>query len=184
MNGDSIYSANSQSLKRFQRHQKVRFLLILVIIGIPLAIGAAAYRYYQQAINPNQAKVQPAQQSVGTGQAPEAISVDTANPTVSDSLAAPNSPASSIPPQVEAGLASIEANGLKGNPYVASNIDTSQIPTGTKFTFDRASWLTLNSNSGTINANVSVLSTNRAGSVTFAIVGDSWKVTGYSIASS
>ncbi len=86
-----------------------------------------------------------------------------------------------IPQGVETAINSIESNGIKGNPYVSSNLDTSQVPIGTSVKFDRSTWSQYSESSGSVKVSLSVMGLSKTGSVTFGIEGGSWKATGYSI---
>lgn len=91
----------------------------------------------------------------------------------------PNS--TSMPSGVTAAINSIEANGIKSSPYIASSLDTSNLPDGTTIRFDRSSWSSFSSESGSVKAIATIYGQNYPGSVTFSLSGGSWKASGYSL---
>lgn len=83
------------------------------------------------------------------------------------------------PSGVQTAINSIESSGIKGNSYVSSTMDTSQIPPGTSIKFDSSSWDQYSDSSGRVNATASVLGQNKKIYVFFEIVDGSWKATSY-----
>ena len=199
MSGYETLSANSQNIKKFQLHQKARSFLVIVVVGVPVFLAMLAYLFYQDATKQNNAINSPSahEESIPS---PEAIPTDTltpnqsidesTTPTYSDpATTSPQAPPShapapttgGIPAGVQSALNSIEANGIKGSPYVASNLDTSNIPVGTSITFDRNSWTQHSETAGSINATISILGQSRSGSVVFGVTEGAWRATGYSL---
>jgi cytoskeletal protein RodZ len=99
-----------------------------------------------------------------------------ANSTVPSSASS-----NSIPAGVNVALNSIESTGIKGSPYVSSSLDTAQLPDGTSISFDRSSWVSLNSETGTIKAIARISGETLNTNITFAQSGGSWKAVGYSL---
>lgn len=193
----STLSSNSQNIKKFQLHQKTRTIILILVIGIPVFLAMLAYLFYQDAIKLNKPQTT---NSITEESSTESTLGDSSvsNETIDDSapLQAPadspmSSPAqtspsqpttqSGIPDGVIAAINSIEANGVNNNPYIDASLDTSQIPVGTKITFDRNSWVVFSDTLGSTNISASILGENKTGSVTFSSESGTWKATGYSI---
>lgn len=208
MSSFDALSANSQDIKKFQVHQKARSLLIVVVIGVPVFLAMLAYLFYQDAIKSTQNNItNPENQSIAINSSDPSGSIGSLDPSqvpTSGSPGVATGPAynpgqanqgvenpsqgtttqpsnKSIPAGVESAINSIESNGIKGSPYVSSNLDTSQVPTGTSITFDRSSWVQYSDNVGSVKVKLSVMGMAKTGSVTFSIEGGAWKATGYNI---
>lgn len=93
----------------------------------------------------------------------------------------PLSASNVIPDGVTLALNSIESTGIKGSPYVSPSLDTSSLPDGTAISFDRSSWVSLNSETGTIKATANVSGESINTNITFGQSGGSWKAVGYSL---
>lgn len=201
MSGYETLSANSQNIKKFQLQQKARSFLVVLAIGIPVFLAMLAYLYYQDATQRNATtSTNQADESIASSDStstgfsdPSTQPIDgstIAPSTTPNSAASPitqapattNQPsANTIPSGVQTAMNSIEASGIKGNPYVASNLDTSSVPSGTSITFDRKSWSQYSDTLGSVNAAINAYGQARTGSVTFGITEGTWKATGYSI---
>ena len=210
MSSFNALSANSQDIQKFQMHQKVRSILIIAVVGIPVFLAMLAYLFYRNTVSSKQVNSPTSssiEQQLSTddiysnlsptetvqGQGPNQ-QYYTANPgpsttNQSGQTSTPNqqqapsvqSTNTGIPPGVETAINSIESNGIKGNPYVSSNLDTSQVPVGTSVKFDKSTWVAYSENTGSIKVSLSIMGMSKTGSVTFGIEGGSWKATGYSI---
>ena len=206
---NNMLSANSQNIKKFQLQQKGKNVLIVVLIVAPLFIGGIIYVVYTQLTNEaTTSQTDPGVIPTETGfdkfsgEAPDGAIVDdpanfsspaqnssgggssspSTNPGITPSGPSGGSGSSaSTPAGVLSAANSIEATGIKGNPYVASNVNTSNLPAGSTIRFDKNSWSQFSANSGTLNATVTISGTDYAGSVTFKSTGGSWKATGYGI---
>lgn len=192
-----MYSANSQNLKKIQLKERAKGLMTIAIIGIPIFLAFVAYSLYQQATaDPNTATEQLAQdlskdapQQIVTGEIPQGSTEPIPVASGSPSTTAPTAPSagqttpasSGIPAGVTTAMNSIEANGIKGNPYVSSNVDTSLVPAGTAINFDRSSWTSYSESFGSVNVTFTVNGQPGSGSITFSIEGGQWKASGYSI---
>lgn len=192
MSGYETLSANSQNIKKFQLQQKARGFLVIFAIGVPVFLAMLAYLYYQDATQQNKTtatnqteeaialpETVPSQttdpaQSVGGGVIPS-------SPATTPGQVSSNQPSGSIPAGVQTAINSIEANGIKGNAYVSSSLDTSSIPSGTSIRFERSSWTQYSDILGSVNATISILGQTRTGSVTFGVTEGAWKATGYSL---
>jgi len=201
------FSANSKSLKSFQLQQKLRSLMLVAVIGVPLLGGIIAYQLYSRVIRP--AEEQKASQELANANSaadaqnvsntttitdPAATTGNTSSPTTAtpspsatpkSSSTKPNTGSSAttapagMPAGVTVALNSIEQNGIRNNPYVAA--DTSSVPEGTVVKADRASWKAYSESMGTVTGTISIQGQVHTGSVTFELVSGSWKATGYSI---
>lgn len=192
MGGNETFSANSKNLQKFQLQQKARSLILVLIIVVPILLGIVAYAAYRQAIAPKAETATTPQTlaaetagevSSDTGdQAPASIDPNTAVSNGATSSSSGNaSSASSLPAGVTTAMNSIEANGIKGNPYVSGNLDTTSVPDGTSVRFNRSSWKQLSDTSGTADASVTYFGQNKAGTVTFDLSNGTWQVSGYSL---
>ena len=163
------FSANSKNLKSFRLQQKLRGLLILVAIAIPVLGGFFVYQQYKTSSNPATVAVE----------AP--ISDSAANTTLDTTLEAPATAVldTKIPDGVSAALSSIEKTGLKDSTYVT--VDTSTIPAGSTVQADRASWIAYDTNLGSVSGTISYKGNVKKSSITFQLINGAWKVTGYSI---
>lgn len=190
MGGNTAYSANSQNIKSFELKQKARGFLIILAIAVPVFLAVLAYLFYQDATKnktetTDQAAISLPAASPGATTDPnlQAGSGTTApggttNPAIQTPAAQPTS---GIPAGVTAAMNSIEANGIKGNPYVSSSLDTSPVPVGTSVSFDRNSWTSYSAELGSANATISALGQSRNASITFGVTEGAWKATGYSL---
>lgn len=205
--GYETLSSNSQNIKKFQLQQKARSFIVVLVIGVPVFLGMLAFLYYQDATKQNKVFTNPIQnneaiylgdensitsdpnqispgQPVDGGATPNYS--NPANPNATNNSPAPGQSVSQptmggIPADLTSALNSIESNGIKGSPYVSSDLDTSNIPSGTSIQFDRGSWSPQSDSIGSINASISILGTSKSGSVTFSNTGGSWKATGYTL---
>lgn len=198
----SGYSANSKNIKRFQTTQKMKGLLVVFIIGIPLVIGIGAYTAYKKYVTPtNKLSQSESNSDITTNPySPNVIDPNTPvqNPTSDNPSQTPapqsNTPQSNIalpntgsnqlqtggmPPGVTTAINSIERNGIKNNQYVA--IDTSSVPDGTVIRLDRNSWSQFGPENGSINGTITAFGQTQQGSLTFGVVDGIWKVVSYSI---
>ncbi len=195
----SVFSANSKNIKRFQLSQRFGNLTVLLIIGIPLVLAGVAYSTYRRIIAP------PAEEAIAINDAATpldpsqtvndpylTIDPTTGAPITSDTPAGttPSSPApapggaqqpasSAMPEGVVVAINSIEANGVKNNPYVA--VDTSGLPDGVAISIDRGSWTQNGPSEGTVNGYIDYYGQPLGGSLTFTDTGGTWKVTSYSL---
>lgn len=200
MSNYEYLSANSQDIKTFKLKQKIKNLLILLIIGIPIALGFAAYLYYKSITkNKETAKIKTAENSQHTGvtegvnsnqdlssnsdqQLPGQNSVSaTQNNNQSSSSAPIASSTSNIPPEVVATLNYTETNGVTNNPYIDSRLDTSQFTSDAKITFDRSTWILQNTNQGSIDFTIKLSSVTKNGTSTLSNSNGTWKIIGYAI---
>lgn len=200
MSNYEYLSANSQDIKTFKLKQKIKNLLILLIIGIPIALGFAAYLYYKSITkNKETAKIKTAENSQHTGvtegvnsnqdlssnsdqQLPGQNSVSaTQNNNQSSSSAPIASSTSNIPPEVVATLNYTETNGVTNNPYIDSRLDTSQFTSDAKITFDRSTWILQNTNQGSIDFTIKLSSVAKNGTSTLSNSNGTWKIIGYAI---
>lgn len=199
MNDFNLLSANSQDIQKFQAHQKARSFLVVLVIGVPVFIAMLAYLFFQDSIwkpqkntsNPV-GQVQPTDDFGLSPSADQSTTPNTALPNISSDPTNPDSPVSqspstspqpssaTIPDGVINAVNSIEANGINNNPYISSNLDTSQIPSGTSITFHRSSWFQFNETLGSLSVSASVLGTTKDGTVIFGIEDGSWKAVDYS----
>ena len=201
---NNTLSANSQNIKKFQLHEKGKNILLVILIVAPIFIAGVIYTIYTQ-LTSQSSSVQTAEDlTPQTGLDPFASSDSTnsanSNPQLSGgdsnqvtqnpdevtSAPATQAPSSapstsSIPPGVVSAINSIEANGIKGSPYIASTLDTSDLPTGTTIRFDRNSWSSFGAESGTLRATATVYGQTYPGSVTFGVENGTWKATGYDL---
>ncbi len=210
MSSFNALSSNSQDIQKFQMHQKARSLLIIAVVGIPVFLAMLAYLFYRNTVtskqisSPTTSSIEqqlstddissnPSPTETFQGQDPNQ-QYSTANPgsSATNQSGQTSTPAqqqapsvqstnTGIPPGVETAINSIESNGIKGNPYVSSNLDTSQVPVGTSVKFDKSTWVAYSENTGSIKVSLSIMGMSKTGSVTFGIEGGSWKATGYSI---
>ena len=201
MGGNTSLSANSKKLKNFQVQQKARNILYVAIIAGPIVIGVMAYTFYQNSIAPNNSTEQLAQDIKDK----EPVSPSPTTSTSSEATPAPSNPSSSetpttptpssynttetpsslqnndIPSGVKKAINSIESDGIKGNSYVSSSLDTSTLPSDTTVEFKQSTWQKLGSDLGTIDAIISSSGQNYDISITFSLVSSKWKITGYSL---
>jgi hypothetical protein len=201
MGGNTSLSANSKKLKNFQVQQKARNILYVAIIAGPIVIGVMAYTFYQNSIAPNNSTEQLAQDIKDK----EPVSPSPTTSTSSEATPAPSNPSSSetpttptpssynttetpsslqnndIPSGVKKAINSIESDGIKGNSYVSSSLDTSTLPSDTTVEFKQSTWQKLGSDLGTIDAIISSSGQNYNISITFSLVSSKWKITGYSL---
>lgn len=191
--GAQNLSANSKNIKNFQVRQKLRGMLIVLIIGLPLLIGGIAYTAYRSYIAPSNqfAETDFDDTSQDTAMLDGSGVIDPNMPVSDDGTATleapsvpnPSTPSNTqsgdMPPGVEVALNSIEANGIKNNPYVT--VDTSGIPDGTAVRTDRSTWTQFGPTQGAVNGTISAFGQSRQGSLTFSLVNDVWKVTSYSL---
>lgn len=84
-----------------------------------------------------------------------------------------------IPSGACAAIESIEKIGAKNNPYVV--VDTTQLPDGTKFTIDRASWSQFNKDLAGATATGQYNDKTYNLSLTFTLSSGIWKVTSYTL---
>lgn len=201
----STYSANSQKINRFRLSQKFGNLAILIVIGIPLLLGGVAYATYKRIISPaenenNVAEQTPEMAGIDPAQTaldPNAMIDPTTGAPIGSTAggggsippqgSAPASsgqsparqPAAGIPDGVVVAINSIEANGIKNNPYVS--MDTSGIPDGIVVSLDRSSWSPSSADAGSVKGTITYYGTPYNGSVTFNNIGGTWKVVGYSL---
>lgn len=199
---NNTLSANSQNIKKFQLHEKGKNILLVILIVAPIFIAGVIYTIYSQLTNQT-SSVQTAEDLTPQTGLEEFTSSNPADSAISDpqpsssnqviqnpdevtsapsAQTSPSAPsASSIPPGVVSAINSIEANGIKGNPYISSNLDTSDLPSGTTIRFERNSWSSFGADSGTLQATASVYGQTFPGSITFGIEGGTWKATGYDL---
>ncbi len=196
MSGYETLSANSQNIKKFQLQQKARSFLVIFAIGIPVFLAMLAYLYYQDAVSDNK----PTSLMEESVTSPDAISSDSTNPnqgingTNASSVAipsgtstpgqtSPSQPVSSsgVPDGVQTALNSVEANGIKGNPYVT--FDTSTVPDGASVKADRSTWTATSETQGTVNGTISAYGQIRDGTLTFTMTDGVWRITGYAVTS-
>ena len=192
----SQFSANSRDLKRFRLMQKLKSASFVVVIGVPLLIGIAAYGLYEGLVNPK-----PQEEVAVVADFPDTtdpavdapITTDPNSPVsngnVSSTPQAPSAPAGSgssaapqtgsMPEGVTVAINSIEQNGIKNNNYV--NMDTSSVPDGTVVRANRSSWTAYGNDLGSVAGTISAYGQTKNGSLTFQLVSGTWKVTGYSI---
>lgn len=192
----NIVSANTRNVHKFALQQKARSILFVVVIVVPVFIGAVAYIAYtnmtgtQDTANldgsatlGNPEGIDPANTSESTQvpnteiTPPAPPSVDTPNQS---SGGGTQGAASALPPGLTTALNSIEANGIKGSAYVSSSLDTSSIPDGSSVTFDRSSWSKESETAGTIKGTLYIYGQPQNGSVRFVETGGVWRATGYS----
>ena len=206
MSNYEYLSANSQDIKTFKLKQKIKNLLILLIIGIPIALGFAAYLYYKSITkNKETAKIKTAENSQHTGvtegvnsnqdlssnsdqQLPGQNSVSTYSPnsaTQNNSQSSSSVPVSSstsnIPSEVVTALNYTETNGVTNNPYIDSRLDTSQFTNDAKITFDRSTWILQNTNQGSIDFTIKLSGVAKNGTSTLSNSNGTWKIIGYAI---
>lgn len=204
MSGFETLSANSQNIKQFELRQKAKNILVILAVGVPVFFAMLAYLIYknttsQHTTKPDASTVQEPNlqdQTIPSDPLPQnPIDQSQLNPNDSiPGMTNQNSPSVSQPnpqpsPQATAGIPdgviaainSIEANGINGNPYVSSSLDTSNIPNGVKINFDRNSWTSYSSDLGSVNITAQVMGMTKTGSTTFSLVNGTWLVTGYSI---
>jgi hypothetical protein len=200
----SSYSANSKNIKRFQASQKMKNILFVFIVGIPITIGVVAYIAYRRYVTPSNALIENSSNSVienpesintlnpnaATQNNPSTDNPDASNATPpgsqqnnsqapSDTSEQSRSQNDTVPPGVISAINSIEKNGMKNNPYVA--FDTSSIPDGTVIRLERKSWTQFASDGGSVEGTVSAYGKTNRGMLTFGLVDGSWKVVSYMI---
>lgn len=192
-------SANSKNLRNFQAKQKFKLLFSGMVIIAPLAIGGLWYvnRNGENEsssipiaisdpssgiIDDSQLIDQTVAQESNDGSVAQTVPSAPSNQGVpSGSTSNSASDLGGLPAGVTTAVNSIESSGIKGNPYVASSIDTTMLPEGTTVSFNRSSWNSSESGSGTMAASLSASGQVFNGVITFSSIGGSWKATGYSI---
>jgi len=172
------FSANSKNLKSFRLQQKLRSLLILIAIGIPVAGGIFAYQRYKTSTNPAVATATVIPDATTSNDADQAIAEGGA-PTTPITTTPDTEAPIAMPDGVGVALNSIEQSGLKSNAYVA--VDTNTIPAGSEVKADRATWTSFSPSLGSVSGTISYKGSVKKSSITFQLVNDTWKVTGYSI---
>ncbi|MCA9329658.1 hypothetical protein KDA11_03360 [Candidatus Saccharibacteria bacterium] len=76
-------------------------------------------------------------------------------------------------------IQSIEKDGLRNNPYIAS--DTSQVPANGVVKVNASSWTNASSDAGTVNFTATFGDLTYNGQGNLALVNGSWKVVGYTL---
>lgn len=196
MDGNNL-SANSQNIKKFNLQQKGKTILLVAVVVVPVFIGAVAYILYKNATrDPSSSTVLSDNDVLPESDNPEDV-VPTPDAPITDvpdpasaSVPPPSSnpgqapaaaPSGGMPDGVTTAINSLESSGLKGNPYVSSTLDTSQLPDGASVKIDRSSWTQYGSDVGAVNGTVTIFGQVKAGSLTFALENGAWRVTGYSL---
>ncbi len=200
----SNLSANSKSLKNFQMQQKMKGLITVAVIGIPLIIGIVVYQFYLRVTKPSEALTTnqeiteiensalpsetPTQEvppsSTPNNSAATAPSGGTTSPqtngTTPGSTTNPGTPVpAAMPNGVSIALNSIEQTGIKNNPYVAA--DTSSVPEGTTVNANRSSWMSSSSTTGIVSGTVTIMGSTKNGTISFQLISGTWKAVGYTI---
>lgn len=203
----STLSANSQNVKKFGTQQKFRTLVTVLVVGVPIFLAMLSFLVFKNTSKKDN-NTQTTHATVGSnidssidsdnnygtdyGQN-EQIDDPALSPAPSPAITStPQSPnqqnpvvqqpiQGTIPAGVQTAINSIEANGVKGSPYVSSSMDTSQIPPGTSLKFDTSSWSQYSDSSGSVNATANILGTSKAITVSFTIIDGSWKASGYGL---
>lgn len=195
----NIVSANTKNVHKFALQQKARGILFVVVIVVPVFLGAVAYLTYTDMVSQQDettavaTESTPEQTSPST-QAPSSEIIAPApptseNPTQSQGASSTpqssptprSAPSSALPDGLVTALNSIETNGLKGSAYVSSSFDTSSIPDGTSISFNRSSWVKESDTSGSISGTVFLFGQPQNGSVRFVESGGVWRATGYTL---
>lgn len=170
-----------------------------LMLGIVLAalVGYSSMSYYLNrkpkkvaVITKSAAKQQDATQPEKNTKTEEKPTEQTAIPTTTPTATAPTASTptsttkvycgvSGMPEGVCTAIASIEKDGLKGNPYV--NKDTSQVPEGSTVQIDEASWKTTSASTGNLNFSAILGGQNYKGTGKLQIVDGTWKVIDYTL---
>lgn len=191
----SVYSANSKNIKRFQLSQRFGNLAFIAIIAVPVILGSVAYATYKRMTAPSSDDTeiatledapgtmdfnQPINDMPPTGPVADEQLSGGAGSGASGRMPPSNSQArasNSAPEGVIVAINSIEANGIKNNPYV--QMDTSNIPDGAVVSVNRNSWVSEGPDSGTISGTITFNGQPYNGSVVFNNIGGTWKVVSY-----
>lgn len=197
MSNYDMYSANSQNIKHFKLKQKVKNLIIIAIIGIPVLLGVAVYYYYREITNPNKTTNKSGSQTSLLGANSERQQVLTNNdnsqlPGQSTPSSVTNSSSSNsnqnssnntsnLPPTVAIIVDYTESKGAVNNPYIHSNLDISSFKDATKITFDKNSWTQYGQNQGSMDFSIQISGKTKQGTATFGLENDTWKIIGYGL---
>ncbi len=205
MSNYEIYSANSQNIKHFKLKQKMKNLIIIVIIGIPILLGVAVYYYYRNITDPSKSTVKKGTQTslLGATSNEHEISANNSsqqlpghdslynsanaqnlnNQSTPSNIAESNNQnsKSSIPSSVTTIINYTETKGSTNNPYIHPDLDTSPFKNATKITFNKNSWAQYGQNQGSMDFSVQFSGKTKDGTATFSIDNGAWKIIGYGL---
>ena len=175
-------SVNSQQIKKFKIIQNAKIIIVVLVVAA-IGVGAwFAYDYYQKVVSDLNGTTKDA--SIGVSTSPVTGTIEKSDTDVIrlDNSTSPQlSSSNEIPYGAVLALNSIESTGINGNPYIVSSLDTTSLPAGATITFDRATWINLDTETATIKANASTGSETKNTNITFSQSSGSWKVVGYSL---